>query len=285
MNRYSLAHLSDPALLKQLAAVEKQHRITTATLLAHLGEVDARKLYLPAGYPSMFAWCIEARGYSEDSAYKRIRAARGAREFPVLFEAVADGRLHLSAIGLLAPHLTAANAGELVAAAAGETKAAIEALLAERFPRSESLAMEVALPAAGQLAPGGVDTSRASSELAPGRVGGPSSAPGRVDPSAAPSRVTATAAQRYALQCTIGQSTHEKLAYARALLGHQLPSGDLARVLDRALDALVEKLERRKFAASRRPRPRRRRASTSPRHIPAAVKLAVWERDQGRART
>ncbi|MBI5709717.1 MAG: hypothetical protein HZC42_05330, partial [Candidatus Eisenbacteria bacterium] len=68
------------------------------------------------------------------------------------------------------------------------------------------------------------------------------------------------------------------------LLGHQLPSGDLARVLDRALEALIEQLERRKFAATSKPRPRRapRRASANPRYIPAEVKRAVWERDGGR---
>ena len=53
-------------------------------------------------------------------------------------------------------------------------------------------------------------------------------------------------------------------------------------MVDRALDALIEKLERRKFAATSRPRQARRRASDDPRHIPAAVKRAVWERDHGR---
>jgi hypothetical protein len=51
-------------------------------------------------------------------------------------------------------------------------------------------------------------------------------------------------------------------------------------VLDRALDALIEKLEKRKFSATRRPR-RGVRPSTNPRHIPAQVKRAVWERDGG----
>ncbi|MBI5710210.1 MAG: hypothetical protein HZC42_07905 [Candidatus Eisenbacteria bacterium] len=100
--------------------------------------------------------------------------------------------------------------------------------------------------------------------------------------------------ERYALQLTVGQSTYDKLRYAQDLLGHQLPSGaqdllghqlpsgDLARVLDRALEALIEQLERRKFAASSRPRARQRRASANPRHIPARVKRAVWERDGGR---
>jgi len=80
----------------------------------------------------------------------------------------------------------------------------------------------------------------------------------------------------------MSQSAHDKLRYAQELLSHQIPSGDVAEILDRALDALIEKLERRKFAATNRPCSRPPRSSNNPRHIPAHVKRAVWERDQGR---
>jgi 5-methylcytosine-specific restriction endonuclease McrA len=59
-----------------------------------------------------------------------------------------------------------------------------------------------------------------------------------------------------------------------------VPSGDLAEVLDRALVALIEKLERQKLAAT--DRPRAARPSRGPRHVPAHVRRAVWRRDQGR---
>src|SRR6266571_9479183 len=133
---YSLSHLSDSALLRDLAALVARDRATTARLLAHIAEVDARRLYLPAAYPSMFAYCVHELRLSEDAAYKRIQAARVARQFPVIFEALADGRLHLTGVGLLAPYLTAENADELLAAAAHKSKAEIKQLLAQRFPRS-----------------------------------------------------------------------------------------------------------------------------------------------------
>ncbi len=59
---------------------------------------------------------------SEDAAYRRIRAARAARDFPAIFDMIADGRLHLSGISMLAPYLAPANADELLAAAAGRSK-------------------------------------------------------------------------------------------------------------------------------------------------------------------
>ena len=84
-------------------------------------------------------------------------------------------------------------------------------------------------------------------------------------------------AERYGLQVTIGQSAYDKLRYAQALLGHVVPSGDLAEVLERALDALIARLEKQKFAATSRPG--RQRSSADPRHIPAHVKRTVWLRD------
>jgi 5-methylcytosine-specific restriction endonuclease McrA len=78
---------------------------------------------------------------------------------------------------------------------------------------------------------------------------------------------------------TIDQETHEALRYAQALLGHSLPSGDLAVVLKRAAQALVQVLEKQKFAKS--DCSRRQRGIAKGRHIPAAVRAAVWERDGG----
>jgi len=94
--------------------------------------------------------------------------------------------------------------------------------------------------------------------------------------------VTPLSPERFALQVTIGQSTHDKLRYAQEPLRHRVPSGEIAEVLDRALDALIHKLERRKFAATGKPRPGRRRSTAGKRYVPAAVKRAVWERDGGR---
>jgi len=119
--------------------------------------------------------------------------------------------------------------------------------------------------------PSGHDVSSVTTsftvELAPGPVG-------------TRSKIAPVACERFSLQLMIGRGTREKLEHAKNLLGHQLPSGDPAQVVDLALDALIEKLERRKFAATTQPR-RSSRPSKSPRHIPAEVRRAVWERDGG----
>src|SRR5438093_5724673 len=134
---YSLKHLSNRTVRSGLTGLAAQDRDTTTKLLAYIAEFDARKLFVADGYPSMFAYCAGALHMSEDIAYKRIRAARAARRFPVIFEAVATGRLTLSGVVLLAPYLIEATVEGLLAAAVHKTNAGIEQLLAERFPRSD----------------------------------------------------------------------------------------------------------------------------------------------------
>ena len=117
MRTYSLSHLSDQTLLHNLAALVARDRATTVELVAHIAEVDERRLYAPAGHPSMYSYCVHELRLSEDAALKRLQAARAAREFPAIFPAVAEGRLHLAAVCLLAPHLTVENVAEMLDAA------------------------------------------------------------------------------------------------------------------------------------------------------------------------
>src|SRR5689334_11376640 len=100
VRKRSLSHLSDSDLLQAFAAINCRDRATLAELLEHLVELDQRRLYAPAGYRSMFAFCTEKLHWSEDVAFKRIRAARTARRFPAILNALASGQVHLSAVVL-----------------------------------------------------------------------------------------------------------------------------------------------------------------------------------------
>ena len=278
MNPYSFSHFSDQDLLRDLDARVGRVRIETAGLIACIAEVDARKLYLPAGDDSMFAYCIRRYGFTRETAFKRIRAGRAARQFPVIFEALSDGRMNLSAVVLLASHLRAESGDELLAAAMGKTKSEIEQLLAERFPQPDAPACLQALPIpAGQteLSPGTVGMTTA--EHRRGRAGELS--PGTVEAAAPWAKVAPLSRRRFLLQAPIPERAHDKLRYIQALLGHAVPSGDLAEVLERSFDAHIAQLEKQKIGATSRARGQR--GAEDPRHIPTAVKRAVWERDGG----
>ena len=127
---FRLDSLDDATLRRDLHRLIEREHPHEAEVIAHIAEFDGRRLYLAEAFPSMFAYCVGALHLSEDSAYKRIQAARAARRFPRLFADVAEGRMHLSAVCLLAPHLTAENLDELVDAATHRSKAQIESWLA-----------------------------------------------------------------------------------------------------------------------------------------------------------
>ena len=76
MKNYSLTHLSDESLRRELSAAAATENEATANLLAHIAEFDFRKLYLPASFPSMLDYCIRELHLSEEAAKKRIRDAR-----------------------------------------------------------------------------------------------------------------------------------------------------------------------------------------------------------------
>jgi 5-methylcytosine-specific restriction endonuclease McrA len=107
----------------------------------------------------------------------------------------------------------------------------------------------------------------------------------QITPSPAPpprqAEVKPLAPERYKFQFTVSRDTYEKLRRAQDLLRHTVPNGDPAMIFERALGLLVEQLERTRIAKTAHPRVSRGISEHS-RHIPAAVKRTVWERDGGR---
>ena len=132
-----LGRLGDRQLLAQLSSLVRRSNELTSEVLAHLIEVEARLLFAELGFSSMFAYCTERLGLSESAAWRRILSARVCRRFPEVFERVARGELHLSAVCSLAPHLTEQNAGELFEACRGKKRREVDELLAKRFPKAD----------------------------------------------------------------------------------------------------------------------------------------------------
>jgi hypothetical protein len=284
--------LSDTDLLSTTRLAADHERSATACLVALLAEVDTRRLYLAEGYSSMFAWCTRALHMSEHAAYARIEAARVARRIPGILERLADGRLSLTTVGLLAPHLTDENCVMLLEAAERKSKREVEHLVASIHPQPDIPASVRALP---NRAPVPVTTLELTMLAAESGDACPAPAAAIDVRKDAAVRMTATgvtrptvaplAARRYLLRVTMGEETHRKLERARDLLRHEVPDGDPAALIDRALSLLVAHAERTKFAATTRTSAARvgaPRARQRSRQIPAAIRRAVWARDHGR---
>src|SRR5215831_3659768 len=138
MQRIPVFRLSNDALIQELELSIAQDYPHTARQVALIGEVERRRLFAPAGYPSMYKYCVGKLHLSEDAAYKRIQVARVARRYPAVLAALAEGRVHLSGLNVLAKqlkHLAPESVEELLAAATHRTKREIERLVAERFPK------------------------------------------------------------------------------------------------------------------------------------------------------
>jgi hypothetical protein len=263
MNADNLTNMSDAELVSRLEALVRDTRRLTVAVLLHIGEVEARGLHHRAACPSMYIYCTKVLRMSEDEAFKRIRAARAVRRHPVLAAAMADGRLHQTAVVLLAPHLTDANADELVVEASGKSKAEIEILLARLSPRVDVPArLERMVEPVLRIVPGDQPDS-GEVVLEP--------------PRDVANKLTPLAPERFALQLTICGATRMKLLRAQALLRHQVPSGDLSEVLDRALDALLDKVEARRFGKVKTPRPAK--GSRGKRHVPSDARRLAVARD------
>jgi hypothetical protein len=130
--------LSDTQLVAELKRPARVLRETIAQMVVHLAEMDDRQLHLAAGFPSLYAYCVEVLRLSEDDAYDRIEVARAGRAFPQIFGMLGAGTLSLTTIQLVAPWLTADNHHELLSAAAGRSESEVQELLARRFPQPEA---------------------------------------------------------------------------------------------------------------------------------------------------
>jgi len=312
--------LSDQDLLARLEGLAGKEREASAELVAHLAALDSRPaLYAAQGYGSLFSYCTQALKLSEDAACNRIEAARACRRFPVILELLASGSLTLTSVRLLGRHLTAENYESVLEKARDRRRHEIEVLVAEVAPRPDlpSAVRKIPCPRKETLPPlsgpapassqGAGLTMTSLPSVAGTAIGASLSAAGpAIAPS--PSALTATprpivqasAPERYRVQFTIGQETHEKLRRLQSILRREIPDGDPGALFDRALTVLLEKVEKTKLAAAARPRPTRPIRSGTDKethgpslpsgHVPPArpsrtvpreVKREVWRRDDG----
>lgn len=133
-----LSQFKDEEILTQTKALIATERRAHAEFLIYLAEVDARKLFLPEGYSSLFSFCTGALGLSEASASKRIQLARCSTKFPVVLGHIACNELTLSNASLLAPALTHENHRTLLDAALHKPKREVEKMMAAHFPKPDA---------------------------------------------------------------------------------------------------------------------------------------------------
>jgi 5-methylcytosine-specific restriction endonuclease McrA len=264
--------LSDSDLLAGTRRLVGASNQLLAALLAHLAEVEARGVHRTRACSSLYSYCIYELRFSEDAAFRRVSAARLLRRFPALFDAIASGELHLTALLMLGPHLTSENFREVLARAKHRTKKEIARLVRELDPlpdvppRIEPLGpapaqgptalrpltwemFTLSLNPIRNLAPGERPRDWMDDELA-SLV--PTPAPARVESAREAGRLSGP--QRYKVQFTATAEYVELVERAQALLSSTSDGAALAEVHLRAMRELVDLLEKRKYAVGARAR-------------------------------
>jgi hypothetical protein len=246
----------------------------------------------------MFAYCVDVLRFAEAVAYKRIAAARAARNCPELLTALRSGGLHLTAVSLLAPQLTSENAPELLAAAQHRTADEIRRMLADRRPKADvaSLVKRVARGAAK------ADVEKTELGNESGLPASPSAQPARPAVAAAPAcrPPEPLGEERYLIRFTAGGELYAQIQQLKALMRHQIPDGDVGKILAKAVAALLKQVRAQKFGECSAPRAARSERAAQvegvesagraepavtiapSRQIPAAIRRAVSKRDNER---
>ncbi len=225
----------------------------------------------------------------------------------MLLTMLRDGRLHLSGIRRLAPHLTRENRELLLKRATHKSRRQIEELVAELTPRPDIPALmrklpkrrvNAQFPVHHELGPDPVERSTLISGPAsiatpnPEAPRGGASAGEGLGPDpvaekptwARAATVEPLAPARYKVQFTAGVELRDKLERLQALMRSSVPDGDLARIIDLAVTEKLERLEARRFAKTKAPRKSLAETDTRPksRYIPAPIRRTVEKRDGGR---
>jgi hypothetical protein len=305
-----ISELADAELLSNTRALVGRSNQVLAALLAHLGEVEARGLHRTRACSSLYAYCIYELRLSEDAAVSRVTAARLARQFPVLLDAIASGELHLTGLLMLGPHLTSENHADLLERAKHRTKKEIAKLvrlldpLPEVPARIDVLGPERPNPSRAtwadyvtsfnpvrELTPG--DRPREWAGAAPAEVSAPArtseapelSAPARTSESTELSALAPAAVPlRYKVQFTATDEYVALVERARALLSHGERPATVDAIQLEALRVFVAQLEKKRGGARevRKEAPQPASATPRSRRIPARIRRAVFERDTHR---
>ena len=97
----NLKTLKNEVLIQSTKNLIREENHLLSKVLAHLHEIETRKLYLALGYGSLFTFAVKELGYSEASAHRRIEAMRFLKKTPQAKTVVDTGKINLSNLSLL----------------------------------------------------------------------------------------------------------------------------------------------------------------------------------------
>jgi len=239
-------------LVAHLYELRRQERGLVVEFLWYLSEVERRRVHLEMGFPSLFALCTQHLGLSNGSAFRRTKGAELLTRFPLAGEYLADGRLSLTTFVLLKDVLEG-DGRVVLDRAAAKSEDQIKLLVASLMPRPAPVDLLRRLP-----------VDKVPPELPVDKV----------PPELPRARIEPISEERLTLRVTVGREFADDLARVKAALSHQVPDGNLEKVLHACLKQMLDTVERRRKGSGDG-----RGGSTTGRYCPVEDRRQVWERD------
>jgi hypothetical protein len=247
---------------RRLADLVRSERHLVVQFVVELAGFAKRELYRELGYTSLFYYCVRQLGLSKSSAFRRGEVARLIARFPVIAVRLTAGSLSIRALVELREVLTEENHEEVLARAEGKSQeeAQLLAVAYRSRPVPRNVVRALPMPPAPP-----VELALVSAETK----------------SPPPEVVKPLTPDLRRLNVTVSAEFMADLEQVRAALSHKCPDGNFEQVVREAFKLVLER-DRKRKALTDRPRPSPETPGENDRYVPAAVKRAVWERDQGR---
>ena len=250
----TIAVLPDQVLLEQTGMLARHEQALQLSVLDHLREIEARRLYLRLGYSSLFDYTVRELHYTEAAAWRRIKAMRLCRETRGVREWLQDGSLNLSNAALLQNSFERWDRSGAGPVAAGSQGAGTNGA-----PRAGSAPSAARGEAAGAPLP--VLDARARQQLVERAVGKSTRQVqqmlAELDPEAAApaERLRALGNGRWELRAVIDAECQRGLQQLRELMSHVDPHLTIGQLVGRLVREGVARYD------PSRPRGRKRRES------------------------
>ncbi len=292
-NKNEIIKLKDKELLEKFSVLVKEEKEATASVVAHLAEIDRRKLYAQEGYSSLFNYCVQKYHYSESAAYRRIQAARLYPKFPEILALLKEGRLNLVTLSLIEPHLDQKNGKELIDKILGKSKREVEDILSELSLKKEKtqdsirrLPMKKAIleKTAQNFTSTGGSEKIGKMDVSQKEQGAFLEMPLALSDIANP-EVQET--RKVKIEFTAGEEVAKLIERAKELLRHKYPQGKLEDLVREAFELLLEKKDpQRKILRFAQNDPKAKSSQNdrqnNTRYIPQVLQRKVFKRDEGR---
>lgn len=153
----NLKHLSDDQLISKTKLLAKQERELLTEVLHHLSEVGRRRLFSVLKYKSLFDYAVKELGYSDDQAYRRVKAAELLQQVPEIEQKIESGTLTLANLSVVASAIRMSsekrNDSKVVKCSASEVRKIVGLVEGKSKREAESILVKEQILEAQDLKP------------------------------------------------------------------------------------------------------------------------------------